>query len=147
MHPVIPMIPFRVGILNVVCKVNLISLIDFTDGCCVTDIICACLSWIALITTDGGLVRVTINSHLDTIEHNIIQELDDTEDKIKSKINNLLTQLSQNSKTVEVLQSDIIAFKEYASDIQTFLGSKIIEEEVKKNSVQYCQSMLMFWMF
>jgi LPS O-antigen subunit length determinant protein (WzzB/FepE family) len=30
------------------------------------------------------------------------------------------------------LQSDIIAVKEYASDLQTFLGSKIIKEEVKK---------------
>ena len=77
-------------------------------------------------------MRVKINSHLDTLEHNIIQELDDTEDKIKSKIDNLLKQLSTNSKTVEGLQSDIRAVKEYASDLQTFLGSKAIEEEVKK---------------
>jgi Glu-tRNA(Gln) amidotransferase subunit E-like FAD-binding protein len=43
---------------------------------------------------------VTINSHLDTLEHNILQELDDTEDRIKSKIDKLLIQLSKNSKTV-----------------------------------------------
>jgi hypothetical protein len=36
------------------------------------------------------------------------------------------------SKTVEGLQSDIRAVKEYASDLQTLLGSKVIEEEVKK---------------
>ena len=30
-------------------------------------------------------MRVEINSHLDTLEQNIIQELDDTEDKIKDK--------------------------------------------------------------
>jgi DNA-binding beta-propeller fold protein YncE len=77
-------------------------------------------------------MRVTINSHLDTLEHNILQKLDDTEDKIKSKIDNLLKQLSKNSKMVEGLQSDIRAVKEYASDLQTFLGSKAIEEEVKK---------------
>jgi DNA-binding beta-propeller fold protein YncE len=77
-------------------------------------------------------MRVTINSHLDTLEQNIILELDDTEDKIKSNIDNLLTQLCKNSKTVEVLQSDIIAVKEYASDLQTFLGSRAIAEEVKK---------------
>jgi GTPase len=52
--------------------------------------------------------------------------------KIKSKIDNLLKQLSKNSKTVEGLQSDIRAVKEYASDLQTFLGSKVIEEEVRK---------------
>jgi len=44
----------------------------------------------------------------------------------------VLTHLSKNSKTVEGLQSDIIAVKEYTSDLQTFLGSKTIEEEVKK---------------
>jgi LPS O-antigen subunit length determinant protein (WzzB/FepE family) len=77
-------------------------------------------------------MRVKINSHLDTLEQNILQKLDDTEDKIKSKIDNLLKQLSKNSKTVEGLQSDIRAVKEYASDLQTFLGSKAIEEEVKK---------------
>jgi hypothetical protein len=57
--------PFPFGILNVVYKVSLISLIDFTVGCCITDTICACLSFAV-------------------------------------------------------------------SDLQTFLGSKIIEEEVKK---------------
>jgi hypothetical protein len=33
---------------------------------------------------------VKINSHLDTLEQNIMTELDDAEDKIKSKIENLL---------------------------------------------------------
>jgi chromosome segregation ATPase len=77
-------------------------------------------------------MRVEINSHLDTLEQNILQELDDTEDKIKSKIDNLLKQISKNAKTVEGLQSNIIAVKEYASDLHTFLGSKTIEKEVKK---------------
>jgi hypothetical protein len=91
MHPVISIIPFLFGILNVVCKVRLISLIDLTDGGCMTDIICACLAVIVLMTTVGGLV----------------------------------------------LQSDIIAAKEYASDLQTFLGSKPIAEEVKKKEEEY----------
>ena len=46
-------------------------------------------------------MRVEINSHLDTLEQNVLQELDDTEDKIKSKIDNMLKQLSKNAKTVE----------------------------------------------
>jgi DNA-binding beta-propeller fold protein YncE len=77
-------------------------------------------------------MRVKINSHLDTLEQNILQELDDTEDKIKSKIDNMLKQLSQNSKNVEGFQKDIRAVKEYASDLQAFLGSKAIEGEIKK---------------
>jgi DNA-binding beta-propeller fold protein YncE len=82
-------------------------------------------------------MRVKINSHLDTLEHNILQELDDTEYTIKSKIDKLLKQLSKNSKIVEGLQSDIIAAKEYASDLQTFLGSRTIAEEVKKKEEEY----------
>jgi hypothetical protein len=77
-------------------------------------------------------MRVKISSHLDTQEHNILQELDDTEEKTKSKIYNLLKQLSKNTQTVEVLHSDIIADKEYAADLQSFLGSKVIEDEAKK---------------
>jgi hypothetical protein len=77
-------------------------------------------------------VRIKINSHLDTLEQNILKELDDYKDKIKSKIDNILKQLSEESKTVEGIQRDIIAVKEYASDLQSFLGSKAIEEQVKK---------------
>jgi non-ribosomal peptide synthetase component E (peptide arylation enzyme) len=36
------------------------------------------------------------------------------------------------SKAVEGLQSDIIAVKEYASDLQALLGTKVIAEEVQK---------------
>ena len=77
-------------------------------------------------------MRAKINSHLDTLEQNFLKELNDAEDKIKSKIENLLKQLSAESKTVKGIQRDITAVKEYASDLQTFLGSKAIEEEVKK---------------
>ena len=66
-------------------------------------------------------MRVKINSHIDTLQHNIVQQLDDTEGKIKSKIDQMLTQLSKNSKTVEELQRHIITLKVYASDLQTFL--------------------------
>ena len=77
-------------------------------------------------------MRVKINSHLDTLEQNILKDLDDAEDKIKSKIDNLLKQLSEELKTVDGIQSGITAVKEYASDLQTFLGSKAIGEEVRK---------------
>jgi hypothetical protein len=86
-------------------------------------------------------MRVKINSHLDTLEQTVLQELDDTEDKNKSQIDKLLQQLAQNSKTMERLQSDIIAVKEHASDLQTFLGSKAIEEEVQKEE-EYIMALL-----
>jgi cell division septum initiation protein DivIVA len=64
-------------------------------------------------------MRVKINSHLDILEQKILKELDDAEDKIKSKIDNLLKQLSEKARTVEGIQRDITAIKEYASDLQT----------------------------
>jgi hypothetical protein len=90
-----------------------------SDGGCMTDIICACLAVIVLITTVGGLVSIDTDPNV-VIVDNISVMLEDT---IKSKIDKLLKPLSKNLKTVEGLQSDIIAAKEYASDLQTFLGS------------------------
>jgi ribosomal protein L22 len=62
-------------------------------------------------------MRDKINSHLDTLEQNILQELDDAENKIKLNIDNLLKQLSKNAKTVEGLQRDSMTVKEYVTDL------------------------------
>ena len=77
-------------------------------------------------------IRVKINSHLDTIEQRIMGELIDVEENVKLQIENLLTELSKRSVTINEIQCTILALKEYASDLQTFLGSKSIEVEVEK---------------
>ena len=77
-------------------------------------------------------IRVKINSHLDTIEQRIMGELIDVEENVKLQIENLLTELSKRSDTINEIQGTILALKEYASDLQTFLGSKSIEVEVEK---------------
>ena len=77
-------------------------------------------------------IRVKINSHLDTIEQRIMGELIDVEENVKLQIENLLTELSKRSVTINEIQGTILALKEYASDLQTFLGSKSIEVEVEK---------------
>ena len=56
-------------------------------------------------------MRAKINSHLDTVEQNTLQELDHAENKIKSNIDNLLKQHSKNAKTVEGLQRNSITVK------------------------------------
>jgi hypothetical protein len=60
-------IPF--GISNLVCKVRLISLTDFTVGCCITDTICVCLSFVVLIATDGGLVSIDTDPNVVTVDN------------------------------------------------------------------------------
>jgi hypothetical protein len=78
-----------------------------------------------LIATDGGLVSIETDPNdviVDIISFIFLSMLHFR----------FLKQLSEESKTVDGIQSDIPAIKEYASDLQTFLGSKAIEEEVKK---------------
>ena len=77
-------------------------------------------------------IRGKINSHLDTIEQRIMGELIDVEENVKLQIENLLTELSKRSDKINEIQGTILALKEYASDLQTFLGSKSIEVEVEK---------------
>jgi hypothetical protein len=59
-------------------------------------------------------------------------ELIDVEENVKLQIENLLTELSKRSVTINENQCTTLALKEYASDLQTFLGSKSIEVEVEK---------------
>jgi hypothetical protein len=77
-------------------------------------------------------IRVKINSHLDTIEQRIMGDLIDVEGNVKLQIENLLTELSKRSDTINEMQGTILALKEHATDLQTFLGSKSIEVEVEK---------------
>jgi hypothetical protein len=70
-------------------------------------------------------IRVKINSHLDTIEQRIMGDLIDVEENVKLQIENLLTELSKRSDTINEIQGTILALKEYSSDLQTFLGSKV----------------------
>jgi hypothetical protein len=77
-------------------------------------------------------IRVKMNSHLDTIEQRIMGELIDVEENVKLQIENLLTELSKRSDAINEIQCTLLALKEYASDLQTFLGSKSIEVEVEK---------------
>jgi hypothetical protein len=59
-------------------------------------------------------------------------DLIDVEENIKLQIENLLSELSKRSDTINEIQGTILALTEYASDLQTFLGRKSIEVEVGK---------------
>jgi hypothetical protein len=50
-------------------RYTIISLIDFTDGCCITDIICACTASIVLTTTDGGLVSIDTDPNVVIVDN------------------------------------------------------------------------------
>lgn len=73
-----------------------------------------------------------ICKHLDKLEQQMIQDLHDEEEKVKFQIENLLIKLFNNTEKVEVLKRNISTIKQYASDLQTFLGSKTIEAELQR---------------
>jgi hypothetical protein len=66
------------------------------------------------------------------MEQRIMGELVDVEENVKLQIENILTELSKRTDTINEIQGTILALKEYASDLQTFLRSKSIEVEVEK---------------
>ncbi|XP_071171060.1 protein wech-like [Mytilus edulis] len=80
-------------------------------------------------------VRNQINEHLDNLEQKILQDLHAAEDKIKSHIDDKLGKLTEHTEKLDILQTTMSALKEYASDLQTFLGNKIIETEIRKHEL------------
>ncbi|XP_071169812.1 uncharacterized protein [Mytilus edulis] len=85
-------------------------------------------------------IREKINSHLDLLEQQIIEELNAVEQKVQSSFVTLISQITEKTKTIETLQSNISAVKEYASDLQIFLGSKSLEAEVEREK-KYLESL------
>ncbi|XP_076101028.1 uncharacterized protein LOC143070739 [Mytilus galloprovincialis] len=77
-------------------------------------------------------MREKINKHLDKLEQQILQNLSTQEEKAKLQIENLLIKVFENTVRVEMLQNNITTVKQYASDLQTFLGTKTIQDEVQR---------------
>ncbi|VDI66259.1 Hypothetical predicted protein [Mytilus galloprovincialis] len=77
-------------------------------------------------------VRYKINEHLDTLEQRLLKDLYAAEKNVKSQLDELLAKLAENTEKVNSMENNISAIKEYASDLQTFLGSKMIETEIQK---------------
>ncbi|XP_063434053.1 E3 ubiquitin/ISG15 ligase TRIM25-like [Mytilus trossulus] len=84
-----------------------------------------------LFHTEIKQIRQKVNNHLDSLEEQILLKLNTAETEIKSKINTLKTQLTNKRKSIEILQTNMSALKEHASDLQIFLGSKSLETEVE----------------
>ncbi|VDI52517.1 Hypothetical predicted protein [Mytilus galloprovincialis] len=85
-------------------------------------------------------IREKINSHFDSLEKQIIEELNATEQKVKSACETLISQITEKINTVEALQGNISSVKEYASDLQIFLGIKSLEAEVEREKT-YLESL------
>ncbi|VDI51139.1 Hypothetical predicted protein, partial [Mytilus galloprovincialis] len=85
-------------------------------------------------------LRKIINSHFGKIEQEIEKELNTFECDLKTKIEDLLNGLKEKRERIVVLQSNISDLKNHASDLQTFIGSKTLEEKIESEET-YVQSL------
>ncbi|XP_071168475.1 uncharacterized protein [Mytilus edulis] len=83
------------------------------------------------IQSEIKTMRDKINKHLDSIEQKILQDLGDVEKGVNSELRCIQTKLLDHTKTVEELQTNISAIKNYASELQVFVGMKKIETDIE----------------
>ncbi|CAC5426367.1 unnamed protein product [Mytilus coruscus] len=78
-------------------------------------------------------MRAKMNAHLNQMEENVITKLKDFENEIKSQIEGLLSVLSEKMKPKEILEGNVLAIKNYATDLQSFLGIQTLKTEIEKH--------------
>ncbi|CAG2232509.1 unnamed protein product [Mytilus edulis] len=74
--------------------------------------------------------RYSINNHLDKIHTDIMKQLDSLEEKEIEQIDTLLILLKNKENEINEFQQKILKIKKYATDLQTFLHMKQLEDEV-----------------
>ncbi|CAG2248406.1 unnamed protein product [Mytilus edulis] len=77
--------------------------------------------------------RAEINKHLDNLERQIIEKLGEKECQSKECIQKVLSILKEKETMVTKCQTNFLYIKQYATDLQTFLGIKDIEKEITTN--------------
>ncbi|XP_063417726.1 uncharacterized protein LOC134700302 [Mytilus trossulus] len=76
-------------------------------------------------------IRNKVNSYLDTLEETMLKDIDAAENKANTEIERLVAKLSEKTHVANNLVQKVSAIKKYASDLQSFIGSKSIESEVE----------------
>ncbi|CAG2200458.1 unnamed protein product [Mytilus edulis] len=84
--------------------------------------------------------RAEINKRLDNLEKQIIKDLDEKACQNCESIQNVLSSVKEKEIIISKCQENFQNMKQYASDLQTFLGIKEIEIKVYENE-QYLQSL------
>ncbi|XP_063420760.1 nuclear factor 7, brain-like [Mytilus trossulus] len=85
--------------------------------------------------TDIQKIRDKINKHLDKLENEIQQDIQAAEKKVQSQIERLLSTFYDHEKSLDELQKNILATKSFATDLQTFLGGKMLEAEIQRKEM------------
>jgi hypothetical protein len=76
-------------------------------------------------------VRTIINNHLDKLQEDLMKEFTEVEIKITEETRELLVSLDKKQKELTEHQTNIVNIKKHASDLQTYLAMRKIEQEVE----------------
>ncbi|CAC5399795.1 unnamed protein product [Mytilus coruscus] len=93
------------------------------------------------IQAEFTLKRAKIIQHLDTLENKLLKDLQDAEEKITLQIDNLLSELSKHRQSTEKLEVHVSALKNYSLNIQSFLGYRKINADIRSED-KLVQSLL-----
>ncbi|VDI82308.1 Hypothetical predicted protein [Mytilus galloprovincialis] len=85
-------------------------------------------------------LRKRINCQFDKLEKETVKQLNAAECNLKTQIGDLLKELKQKSDRVTGLQKNISDLMNHASQLQTFIGSKKLEEKIESEE-RYIQSL------
>ncbi|XP_063396961.1 uncharacterized protein LOC134681316 [Mytilus trossulus] len=85
--------------------------------------------------------RMLINNHLDKLQEILMKELYAAEEKENKKISCLISSIQEKEREITECQTNLDKIKQHASDLQTFLSMKHIQQDVTKNE-QLIESLL-----
>ncbi|XP_052075684.1 uncharacterized protein LOC127713096 [Mytilus californianus] len=85
--------------------------------------------------------RVLINNHLDKLQESLMKELYAAEEKENKKISCLISSIQEKERDITEYQTNLGKIKQHASDLQTFLAMKHIQQDVTYNQ-KFLESLL-----
>lgn len=94
-----------------------------------------------IIQAEFNEKRTKIIQHLNTLEKNLLKDLQAAEEKISLQINNILSELSKQRQSTEELEVHVSALKRYSLNIQSFVVYRKLYDDIKIED-KYVQSLL-----
>jgi hypothetical protein len=76
-------------------------------------------------------VRTKINNHLDKLQEDLMKELTGVEKQNTDDTRDLIVSLDEKQKELAEYQTNIVNIKKYASDLQTYIAVKQLEQDVE----------------
>ncbi|CAG2252916.1 unnamed protein product [Mytilus edulis] len=84
------------------------------------------------LESEISAIRCQINQHLDKIQDHLIAELNKAVENSTNQIQSFIASLRNNQREIDECIEDIEVIKKYATDLQSFLGIKQLENKLNE---------------